>query len=195
MTLRDPPANAVFFSNITGPVTIKLAGGLVERDPYDDSIISPFFDNGSPNPYEVYLGSEIKPTDTIFFDSIQVNLTNPTQDLDKELEIEKFNDRKIKEVLEKCDKPVNFPELYIACYPPNNQQNCVHTGRCQVMFIVEIPKSDTSFDFITAHLYSLIPDSRSLRKTKRPTGYASVGFSSDNEMGRDCMIHLNLLCK
>lgn len=195
MTLRNPPANAAFFSNKMGPITVKLAAGLVERDPLDDSIISPFFDNGSPVPYEVYLGNDIKPIDTIFFDSIEVNLTNPLEDLDAEKEQESYNRRKIKEFIEKCDKPVNFPELHIACYPPNNQQNCVHTGRCQVMFVVEVPKSDASFDVITAHLYSLIPDSRSLRKLKRPTGFASVGFSLDAAMGRDGKLYGNLICK
>ncbi|CAL8100327.1 unnamed protein product [Orchesella dallaii] len=188
MTIENIPNAALFGESDHFPVTIKLASGYVQRDEETDEVIRPFYTKYAAS--KVFTGSEIRPYNSLDFaaSKLDVNLLPPSPTLTTDLEIEEKNILAISEVLRKCDDPKKYRDLYIACYPPNEQLNCVHTGRCPVMFIVEVPKSNTDFDTIRAHVYSSIPDDRSFRKVIRPLGYASVGFSFDGKMGRDVVV-------
>ncbi|ODN05353.1 hypothetical protein Ocin01_01314 [Orchesella cincta] len=184
-----PVSNAALFGHADHfPVTVKLASGYVQRDEENDEVVRPFYTKNAAT--KVFTGSEIKPYNTLDFTAskLGVNLLLASPTLADDLDIEEKNQKAIADILEKCDDPKSYPDLYIACYPPNDQLNCVHTGRCPVMFIVEVPKSNTAFDDVTAHVYSSIPDDRSYRKVVRPLGYASVGFSDNAFMGRDLVI-------
>lgn len=179
MTLLDPPKKAGFFGDLSHqPITVKLAGGHVDRELDDDTIMRPVFTS-------VFFGPDVSPTNQIYFNSLGVTISERLQNPQKELDTEEEHAKVIKELINKCDKPQNYPTLYIGCYPPRQQKNCVHTGRCPAMFIVEVPRSDTSFDTMKAYLYGSLPDTKTLRKVRRPMGYVSVGFSFDEQMGRD----------
>lgn len=187
MTLPHPPNNTVYFSEkeTAGPITVKLATGYVQRGELD-VVVRPFYKGtGEFAYYQVYTGADIKPTNEILFESLAVKL-EPSKGHTDEDEAEAHIEIDI--LINKCANPHTDPDNLIVCYTPNGEENCVHNGNCDVMFIVEVPKTERSFQTIQVHLYSRIKFEASQISLRRPFGYAAIGFSHDAEMGGDATI-------
>lgn len=176
MALKGNQADdAAYFGTTQGPIKVKLITGQMHRP---DKYIR------TPDIEKVYMGAELKPTDVIDFDALQVVIQDTSGDIPGEKILEENASSAMEELLKKCQNAENDDEdRRIKCYTPTTKENCIWTGRCNMLFAIEEDSGNPKT--IRAHLYSLLPDTKNQRKVLRPVGFAAVGFSKDDHMGSD----------